>query len=52
LFSGNGDIEKLTCELVEAFISEVKVFSAEKIEIIFNFADEYATLYYRIHQFL
>jgi len=29
---------------VDEFISEIKVYAADRIEIIFNFADEYAKI--------
>jgi hypothetical protein len=34
-------ITELTRAVVEEFISEVRVYSPERIEVIFNYADEY-----------
>jgi chromosome segregation ATPase len=40
-FSKQAGITELTRAMVEEFIQEIKVFSPERIEIIFNYADEY-----------
>jgi len=34
-------LQTLTREAVVALVDEVKLFSAKKIEIMFNFADDY-----------
>jgi len=41
-FSRHAGLEELTRKIVEEFVSEIKVYAAERIEIVFNFADEYA----------
>jgi hypothetical protein len=43
-FSKQAGITKLMREVVEEFISEIKVYSPERIEIIFNYTDEYAKI--------
>jgi hypothetical protein len=43
-FSKQAGITKLTREVVEEFISEIKMYSPERIEIIFNYSDEYAKI--------
>jgi DNA invertase Pin-like site-specific DNA recombinase len=40
-FSRQVGITELTRAIVEEFISEIKVYSADRIEVVFNFADEY-----------
>jgi seryl-tRNA synthetase len=40
-FSKQVGITELTRAVVEEFISEVRVYSPERIEVIFNYADEY-----------
>jgi hypothetical protein len=40
-FSKQVGITELTRAVVEVFIQEIKVYSPERIEIIFNYADEY-----------
>jgi DNA invertase Pin-like site-specific DNA recombinase len=42
-------VTTLTREVVKQFIYEVRVYSADRIEIIFNFADEYAKLQARLN---
>jgi hypothetical protein len=37
-------LQELTRKVVEDFISEVKVYAPDRIEVIFNFADEYAKI--------
>jgi hypothetical protein len=37
-------IEMLTEEVVNEFVSEIKVYSPDRIEVVFNFADEFAKL--------
>lgn len=37
-------LTELNRKIVEEFISEIRVYSADRIEIIFNFADEYARI--------
>jgi hypothetical protein len=34
-------ITELTKDVVDEFIKEIRVYSPERIEIIFNYADEY-----------
>ena len=43
-FSRQVGLQELTRKIVEEFISEVKVYSADRIEVVFNFADEYAKI--------
>lgn len=43
-FSKQIGIQELTRAVVDEFISEIKIYSADRIEIIFNYADEYAKL--------
>jgi DNA invertase Pin-like site-specific DNA recombinase len=43
-FCKQGGITELTRAVVEEFISEIKVYSPERIEIVFNYADERAKL--------
>jgi len=38
----------ITHEVVKQFIYEVRVYSADRIEIVFNFADEYTKLQARL----
>jgi len=41
-FSKHFGIQELTREVVEEFISVIKVYAVDRIEIVFNYADEYA----------
>ena len=41
-FSRQIGIQELTREVVEEFIKEIKVYAVDRVEIIFNYADEYA----------
>ena len=50
-FSKYAGLQELTREVVEQFISAAKVYSSEKFEIIFNFADEYRMVKDRIDAF-
>jgi len=43
-FSKQVGITELTRPIVEELISEIKVYSPERIEIVFNYADEYAKI--------
>jgi len=43
-FCKQAGAQELTRKMVEEFIHEVKVYSATHIEVIFNFADEYAKI--------
>jgi hypothetical protein len=43
-FSKQVGISELTRPIVEELISEVKIYSPERIEVVFNFADEYAKI--------
>jgi hypothetical protein len=43
-FSKHVGITELTRAVVEEFISEIKVYSPERIEIVWSYADEYAKL--------
>lgn len=43
-FSGQMSLHELTREVVEEFISEITIYATDRIEIIFNFADEYAKI--------
>jgi hypothetical protein len=43
-FSKQVGIIELTRPIVEELISEVKIYSPERIEIVFNYADEYAKI--------
>jgi hypothetical protein len=43
-FSKQVGITELTRPIVEELISEVKIYTPERIEIVFNYADEYAKL--------
>ncbi|GHV32068.1 hypothetical protein FACS18949_01950 [Clostridia bacterium] len=43
-FSKQVGITELTRPIIEELISEVKIYSPERIEIVFNYADEYAKL--------
>ena len=43
-FSKQVGITELTRPIIEELISEVKVYSPERIEIVFNYADEYAKI--------
>jgi len=43
-FSKFEGLQTLTREVVVALIDEVRIFSADKIEIVFNFADDYGIL--------
>ena len=43
-FGRQSGIKELTRQAVDEFISEVRFYSAERIEIVFNFADEYAKI--------
>ena len=43
-FSKYVGIQELTRPVVEEFISEIKVYGSDRIEIVFNYADEYAKL--------
>lgn len=40
-FSKQSGIQELTRAVVEEFISEIKVYAADRIEILFNYDDEY-----------
>jgi DNA invertase Pin-like site-specific DNA recombinase len=40
-FSKQSGITELTRSIVEEFVKEIKVFAADRIEIVFNYADEY-----------
>ena len=44
-------ITTLTREVVEEFIHQVRVYDSDKLEIIFNFADEYAILEQKLHHY-
>ena len=35
-------IQELTRPVIEEFISEIRIYAADRIEIVFNYADEYA----------
>jgi hypothetical protein len=37
-------LQELTRKVVEDFVYEVKVYAPDRIEVIFNFADEYAKI--------
>ena len=50
-FSGYGGLSELTREVVERFVGEVRVFSPEKIEVVFSFADEYRVMRERVDEF-
>ena len=41
----------LTREVVEMFIHQVRVYDSDKLEIIFNFADEYALIEQKLHHY-
>jgi len=43
-FSKYAGLEVLTREAVVSLIDEVRMFSAERVEIAFNFADEYGKI--------
>jgi DNA invertase Pin-like site-specific DNA recombinase len=43
-FSKQAGIQEITRAIVEEFISEIKVYAADRIEIVFNYADEYEKL--------
>ena len=43
-FSKQVGITELTRPILEELVSEVKVYSPERIEIVFNYADEYAKI--------
>ena len=43
-FSRQVGLQELTRKIVEEFIGKVKVYSTDRIEVIFNFADEYAKI--------
>ena len=44
-------MDELTREVVEQFVGEVKVYSSERVEIVFNFADEYSVIKERVDAF-
>jgi len=41
-FSKHVGIQELTRAVVEEFIDEIKVYATDRIEIVFNYVDEYA----------
>jgi DNA repair exonuclease SbcCD ATPase subunit len=41
-FSRQAGLQELTRGIVEELISEIKVYAADHIEVVFSFADEYA----------
>ena len=41
-FSKHIGIQELTRPVIEEFISEIRIYAADRIEIVFNYADEYA----------
>jgi hypothetical protein len=43
-FGAQSGIQELTRVVVEEFISEVRVYSADRIEVVFSYADEYEKL--------
>ena len=43
-FSKHVGIQELTRPVVEEFICDIKIYGADRIEIIFNYADEYAKI--------
>jgi DNA invertase Pin-like site-specific DNA recombinase len=43
-FSKQTGLQELTRAAVEEFINEVRVYTADRIEVIFNFSDEYAKI--------
>jgi DNA invertase Pin-like site-specific DNA recombinase len=49
-FSKQTGLQELTRAAVDEFINEVRFYSADRIEVIFNFADEYAKIAALIEQ--
>jgi hypothetical protein len=43
-FGKQSGIQELTRAVVEEFVSEIMVYAADRIEIVFNYADEYAKI--------